>query len=85
MVKFGQVVGNVLRKVGDVGGKVVNAIGQVKGVMDRTGATKALTGFLAADPMTAPLAAGLVMGDRLISGAKAVTGGLSNLGRTLGA
>lgn len=84
-MRIGNVVGNVLRRVGDIGGKVVNAVGQVKNVMDKSGATAALTGFLGSNPMTAPIAAGLVMGDRLIDGARAVTGGLSNLGRTLGA
>ena len=84
-MKFGQVVGNVMRKVGDIGGRVVSGISEVKNVMDKTGATRMLEAGLMSNPATAPFGAGLAMASPILRGAQALTGGLSNFGRTLGA
>lgn len=82
-MKIGRIEGKVLKKVGDIGGSVVHAVGDVKHFMDKTGATGALTGFLAADPVTAPLAAGLMGANKAIDAAQAGTRALSSVGSAM--
>jgi hypothetical protein len=76
-MRFGHFGGNILRKVGDIGGRVVNAVSNVKNVMDKTGITGILTGALASNPVTAPVAAGLAMANPILGGAKAAFGAMS--------
>lgn len=78
--KIGQFFKSAIRKVGDVGGKVVSGIGAVKRVADSTGLTSALTGALASNPMTAPLALGLAAANPVLDGAKSITSAMSRVG-----
>lgn len=81
--KIGNFFGGVLRKVGQVGGGVLNVIGKVKEVADKSGITSALTGMLASNPLTAPIAAGLSLANPAIDLAKKVTNGIQQGGNAL--
>lgn len=78
--KIGSFFKGAVKKFGEIGGKVVSTIGQVKNVMDSTGITGALTGALASNPITAPLAAGLTIANPVLGGAKSLMGAMSKVG-----
>lgn len=78
--KIGSFFKGAIRKVGDVGGKILSGVGAVKKAMDSTGITGALTGALASNPMTMPLAAGLAAANPIIDAGKSLTGVMSKVG-----
>jgi hypothetical protein len=78
--KFGSFFRNTLKKVGQVGNQVLSGIGSVKNAMDTTGVTGALTGLLAANPATAPIAAGLSFANPVIGAGKGLMSAMSKVG-----
>jgi hypothetical protein len=77
--RIGSFFKGAVRKIGDVGGGILKGVGAVKGVMDKTGITGALTSALASNPYTAPVAAGLTMANPIISGAQSLTSAMSKV------
>lgn len=77
--KIGQFFKGAIRKVGDIGGKVLSGVGAVKGVLDSTGITGALTGALASNPLTMPFAAGLAAANPVIDAGKGLMGAMSKV------
>lgn len=78
--KIGQFFKGAIRKVGDIGGKVLSGVGAVKGVLDSTGITSALTGALASNPLTMPFAAGLAAANPVIDAGKGLMGAMRKVG-----
>lgn len=78
--KVGQIASGVLRRVGQIGGKILSGIGNVKQVADQTGLTGALTGMLASNPMTAPIAAGVSLANPIIGAGKSLTNSMAKIG-----
>jgi len=78
--KIGSFFKGAIRKVGDVGGKILSGVGAVKNVMDSTGITSALQAGLMSNPMTAPLGIGLAAANPVLDAGKGLMGAMSKVG-----
>lgn len=78
--KIGSFFKGAVRKVGDVGGKILSGVGAVKKVMDSTGITGALTGMLASNPLTAPAGIALAAANPVLDAGKGLMGAMSKVG-----
>lgn len=77
--KFGNFMGNAIRKVGQIGGKVASIVGGIKNVADQTGLTSLVQTALMSNPETMPFAVGLSMANPIIGATKSLTGLMSKV------
>lgn len=78
--KIGSFFKGAIRKVGDVGGKVLGVVGGIKKVADATGITGALQGALMSNPVTAPAGIALAAANPVLDAGKGLMGAMSKVG-----
>lgn len=78
--KFGNFLGNAIKRIGEVGGKVASIVGGIKNVADQTGLTSLAQTALMSNPVTAPAGMALSFANPAINATKSITGLMSKVG-----